>query len=159
MVEKIKREREGEWHVLESTFSREDGLEPASVDGVPVLVPGKIGDVPVVQIPASATPEMFERISKAITEAIGVEPFIITSNVQLLKFRRVDDRTAKNMMRAAREKMEAMRAGVEAKAGDGDGSQPDGIGSGDAGADDAEGDTDDRVEAPAQPGEEPAQEG
>lgn len=169
MVEKLKPKPD-RWHLLESWFTRDGEMEAASVDGVPVLIPGKLGDVPVIQIPASATPDVFERISKAVTEACGIEPFIVTSNVQILRMRSIDEKRAKAIMRDVREKSEKYRAkladmaaaganGSEHEDGDGDGSEPDGIGAGDAVADVAEGDADAGVEDPAQPGEEPAEEG
>lgn len=171
MVEKIKAKHEPEWHLLEAWFTREDGMEPASVDGVPVLIPGKLGDVPVIQIPASATPDVFDRISKAVTEAADVEPFIITSNVQILRFKKITDREAKALMAKTRDKLkkigeerERLQAAADGEAVPtearyGDGSVPDGIGDGDVGADEPEGDPDGGGDDAAQPREEPAQEG
>lgn len=171
MVEPIKKRREPEWHILKAWFTREDGMEPASVDGVPVLIPGKLGDVPVIQIPASATPEVFDRISKAVIEACGVEPFIITSNVQVLRFEKITDREAKALMAKTRdglkrvederERLQAAEAApaVDDQDRDGDGSVADGLGDGDALADEPEGSTDDGGDDAAQQGEQQGQEG
>jgi hypothetical protein len=141
MVGKIKIKSESAWHLLDAYFSREDGIEPASIDGVPVLVPGKLGDVPVIQVPASATPEMLDRISKAVIEACSMEPFIITSNVQLLRFKKIDERTAMNMMAKTKAKLEKLgaereriEAEVDAKNGDGNGPLADGERASDADA-------------------------
>lgn len=172
MVEKIKAKHEAEWHLLEGFFTREDGMEPASIDGVPVLIPGKLGDVPVIQIPASATPDVFDRISKAVIEAAGVEPFIITSNVQILRFKRITDKAAKALMAKTKEqlsKIGAERDRLQEQAetgtsdaaspppaaddeGDGDGLEPDGLGVGDAGTDEPEGDAEGDRDDAAQPG-------
>jgi hypothetical protein len=165
VVEKIKAKHEPEWHLLEGFFTREDGMEPASIDGVPVLIPGKLGEVPVIQIPASATPDVFDRISKAVIEAAGVEPFIITSNVQILRFKRISEKKAKAMMAKTKEQLSRIgaerdrlqgedeaAADADAEEGDGDGSEPDGLGVGDAGADGAEGAGDGGGDDAAQPG-------
>ena len=165
MVEKIKDRSGDEWHVLDAYFTQEGAIEPASVDGVPVLVPGKLGDLIVVQVPASVSPDDLERFSKVLTEVMGKEPLVVTTNVQFFKFRRVSHVEARSLMRKSREEFEkgmnAVRAKMEAADGasDGNGSVPDGERVGDGGAGDALGAGDDRVDEAAQPGPVAAEEG
>jgi hypothetical protein len=115
MVDKIKPQKLGRptWHLLQEFFSHEDGLEPAGIDGIPVLIKGRLRDVPVIQVPASCQPEFFDRISKAVTEACGVEPFILTSNVQMLRFKAVSDREALALMAEAKAKLSSVERARE----------------------------------------------
>lgn len=70
------------------------------MEGMPVLVPGRLGDVPVIQLPASATHEQMDAISKAVTEVLGVEPFVTTTNVVFYRFERMSDEKAQAEMQA-----------------------------------------------------------
>lgn len=93
----------GEWYQLVELFDPEEGVFPATPEGLPpVVVQGKLSDVPIVQLPVTATAAQARRVSEVIEEACGVLPIVITNNVRLLKMRRVSEKQAKGMLEDAK---------------------------------------------------------
>jgi hypothetical protein len=117
---------------MDSLFSEDSGMEPALVDGVPVVVLGKLEDAAVLQLPQSTPPEDFDRISRAFTEAAGEPPIVLTSNVRMVKLTKIDAQEAASIQRQAAANRKAMETADES---DGDGSLADGERIGDAGSD------------------------
>jgi len=93
----------GEWYQFVEQFDPEVGIVPARPEGLPpVVVQGKLSDIPVVKVPVTATAAQAQRISGVIEEACGVAPIVITSNVMLLKLRRVSEKQAKGLLQSAK---------------------------------------------------------
>lgn len=112
------------WFRLESFFGPNEGITPAVVEGMPVFIPGKLFELPVIQVPMSVDPDRVEEIARVVQEATGKEPLVITSNVRLLKLVRVGEAEAQRMMKEAADAEKIRDEGTAA--GDGDGSVADG---------------------------------
>lgn len=125
MVAKIKDRSGEEFHVLEGWFGREGTFEPSVVDGTVVIVPGCLGDIPVIQLPASASAEDYERVSRVIQEVTNIVPLVVTPNVSIMKMRRVSGQEAARLVQ------KSIREAANAH-GDGNGFVSDGQRTGDA---------------------------
>lgn len=138
------------WHRLDGYVLDDGGFLPGMVNGVPVFVQGKLNDIPVIQVPMAASPDQINEIAKAFHGASGVSPFVITSNVKLLKLVAVTENEAMVAIIKAKEAA-AARAAQELASGTsqsvGSGPQPNGDGAGNP--------VDDRSEISAEVGEHP----
>lgn len=109
-----RREQSTSYFRFVSYFDQRGVLEPTKVEGVPILVPGKIGDVPVVQLPGIASPEHVARISKAIHEACGIAPIVTSTNVLILRLEKISDAEAHAQIKKHREQLAQASAEEEA---------------------------------------------
>jgi hypothetical protein len=104
-AKQIKTTTPGTWHQLVELFDPEEGIAPATVDDMPpMVVNGKLEDVPVITVPTSATAGQVRRIAEAVEEAIGKAPLVVTNNVKLLKLRPLSDKQARGIMDDAKKR-------------------------------------------------------
>jgi hypothetical protein len=108
---KVKNQHIGkkpqEWYALEELFTEGLGIQPANLEAdgskVPIFIPGKLKDIPVVMVPMSASDGQIDAISKMIQEVLGRAAIIITSNVRFLRLVQIDPRVVVEAERLRKE--------------------------------------------------------
>ncbi len=103
MAKKVKGSKKGGthssfWCVIEAAYTDDEGLKPMKYDGVPFKVKGNIGRALHIEVAANITQQQADRVSKAVMEAHGHEPLVLTSNVKLIRFRRVSEEQARALV-------------------------------------------------------------
>jgi hypothetical protein len=124
------------WFELKDAFLDKGGYEPlCGLNGKPVYVAGKVGNLVIVNIPAGTDMQSARALRKALT-AEGASVLIVTDEVKFLRAVRVaDSELEKHLDDEADRQAQARREspGPEAaeETADGSGSVADGTGSGD----------------------------
>lgn len=104
-IKKRAPEVPGQWYQLVDYFDPEMGVVAATPkDLPPVVLEGKIEDVPVIKVPVTVTQSQAARISAVVEEIVGHAPLVITSNVELCKLRPLSKQQADGLMRLAKER-------------------------------------------------------